>query len=85
MLNGVRVIGTGRLEKLLEVVSGLLRLALEITLNSDDELLLGVTNILVVVTLVTAGSGRGHLGRHFGPPLVAFGAPCVIPPLSNDG
>jgi hypothetical protein len=56
------VIGTSCLEKLLEVISRMLRLALQITLSSDDELLIGVANILVVITLVTAGSDRDSLG-----------------------
>jgi hypothetical protein len=56
------VIGTSCLEKLLEVISRMLRLVLQITLSSDDELLIGVANILVVITLVTAGSDRDSLG-----------------------
>jgi hypothetical protein len=60
--DGVCVIGTGCLEKLLKVVSGLLRLALEIMLSSSDELLIRVANILVVVTLIVAGGDRDSLG-----------------------
>jgi hypothetical protein len=56
--NGIRVIGIGCLKKLLEVISGLPCLALEIVLSSNDELLIEVTNILVVVTLVAADSDR---------------------------
>jgi hypothetical protein len=52
------VIGIGCLKKLLEVISGLPCLALEIVLSSNDELLIEVTNILVVVTLVAADSDR---------------------------
>jgi hypothetical protein len=69
------VIGIGCLKKLLEVISRLSRLALEITLSSGDELLIRVTNILVIVTLVTSGSDHDSLGLLLRPPLVAFGAP----------
>jgi hypothetical protein len=71
----LRVIGTGWLEKHLKVISGLPRLALLIALSSGDELLIEVTNIFVVDTLITAGSDCDLRGRHFNPPLVAFGAP----------
>jgi hypothetical protein len=52
------VIGIGFLKKIHEVISGLPCLALEIVLSSDDELLIEVTNTLVVVTLVAADSDR---------------------------
>jgi hypothetical protein len=54
---------------------GLSCLALEITLSSGEELLIRVTNILVIVTLVTASSDRDSLGPPLWPPLVAFGTP----------
>jgi hypothetical protein len=72
--DGVRVIGIGSLEKLLEVFSGLSRLALEIALSSSDELLVRVTNILVVVALIAAGGDRDSLGLPFQPPFFSFGA-----------
>jgi hypothetical protein len=56
--NGLHVIRTGLLEKLLEVISGLLCLVLEIMLSSRDKLLIRVTNILIIVTLIVAGSDR---------------------------
>jgi hypothetical protein len=40
---------------------------LEVTLGSGDELLIGVTNILVVVTLVAASSDCDSLGPPLGP------------------
>jgi hypothetical protein len=58
----LRLIGTGCLEKLLELVGELPLLALEIMLSGGDELLIGVTNILVVVTLITVGGNRDLLG-----------------------
>jgi hypothetical protein len=73
--NGVCVIGTGCLEKLLKVISGLSCQELEITLSSGNELLIGVTNILVIVTLVIAGSDHDSLGPPLWPPFIAFGAP----------
>jgi hypothetical protein len=73
--NGVRVIGTGCLKKLVEVVSRLPCPALEIALSSGDELLIGVTNILIIVTLVTDGSVRDSLGPPLQPPFVACGTP----------
>jgi hypothetical protein len=75
VLDGVRVIGTGCLEKLLKVVSGLPCLVLKITLSSGDELLIGVTNILVVVTLVAASGDHDSLRPPLQPLFVAFGTP----------
>jgi hypothetical protein len=71
------------------VISGLSRLALEIALSSDNKLLIGVTNILVIVTLVVAGSDHDSLGLPLWPPFVAFGAPlhslvgCLGVPLDH--
>jgi hypothetical protein len=72
--NGVRMIGTGCLEKHLEVISGLPRLALEVALSSGDKLLVGVIGILVIVTLIIAASDRDSLEPSFCPLLVTFGA-----------
>jgi hypothetical protein len=69
------VIGAGCLKKLLDVVGGLPHLTLEITLNSGDEPLVGVANILVVVTLITTGGDRDSLGPPLQPPFVTFGTP----------
>jgi hypothetical protein len=69
----------GHLEKLLEVISGLPWLVLQVVLRGDDELLIRVTDLLVVVTLITDGSDRDSLGLPLQPPLVAFGtALCVL-------
>jgi hypothetical protein len=73
--DGVRVIGTGCLEKLLEVVCGLQRLAHEIALSSGAKLLVRVTNILVVVALIRASGHCDSLGPPLQPPFVTFGAP----------
>jgi hypothetical protein len=73
--NRVRVIGTGYHDKLLEVISGLPHLAPKIALSSGDELLIGITNVLVVITLVAASSDHDSLGLLLQPLLVAFGAP----------
>jgi hypothetical protein len=67
--------GIGCLKKLLEVISGLTRLVLEIMLSSGDELRIGVANNFVVVTLIVAGSDRDSLGLPLQPPLVAFDNP----------
>jgi hypothetical protein len=44
-------------------------------LSSDDELLIGVTNILVILTLDAAGSDCDLLGPLLWHPFIAFGAP----------
>jgi hypothetical protein len=72
--NGVRIIGTGCLEKLLKVISRLPHLALEVVLCRGDEHLIRVTNLLVVVILVTASGDHDSLESLFRPPLAAFGA-----------
>jgi hypothetical protein len=51
----VCMIGTYCLEKLLEVIHELPRLALEIMLNDGNEFLIRVTSILVMITLIKAG------------------------------
>jgi hypothetical protein len=73
--NGICMVGSGRLEKLIEVIGRLPRLALEITLGSGNELYVGIVSLLVVVTLVIAGSDCASLGLLLWPPLGAFGAP----------
>jgi hypothetical protein len=67
--NGVCMIEAGGLKKLLEVISGLPHLALEVTLSSGDELLVGVTDLLVIVTLIAVGSDHDLLGLLFRAPL----------------
>jgi hypothetical protein len=48
-------------EKLFEVIGGLPRLALRITLGGGDELLVRVTNVLVIIALITVGGDRDSL------------------------
>jgi hypothetical protein len=73
------VVGTGSLEKLLEVISRLPRLAFEVMLGGGDELLVRIVGLLVVVSLITIGSDCDPLGSLVGPPLVAFGVhPCPL-------
>jgi hypothetical protein len=48
------MIGAGCLKKLLEVIGGLSRLALEVALSNGDELLVGVIGVLVIVDLIAA-------------------------------
>jgi hypothetical protein len=69
------MVGSGRLEKLIEVIGTLPRLALEVTLGGGNELLIGIVSLLVVVTLIIAGSDCAPLGLPLWPPLGAFGAP----------
>jgi hypothetical protein len=49
--------------------------ALEVALRYSEELLIGVTSLLIIIPLITAGSDCDSLGLPFQPPLVAFGAP----------
>jgi hypothetical protein len=69
------MIGTCRLEKLLEVITGLPRLALEVALSGGNELLIGIADIIVIITQVVAGSDRDLLGPFLQSPLVALGTP----------
>jgi hypothetical protein len=79
VLDWVCVVGTGRLEKLLEVIGRLPRLVFEVTLSGGDELLIKIIRLLVIVSLITAGSNRDPLGSPLGPPLISFGAPlCTL-------
>jgi uncharacterized protein (DUF3820 family) len=60
------------------VISGLLCLALKIGLGSD-ELLIGVTSVLVVITFIADGGNHDPLGPPLWPPLVASGVPlCTL-------
>jgi hypothetical protein len=55
------------------------RLALEVTLSSGNELLIGIISLLVVLTLVAAGSDHDLLGLPLWPPVAAFGTPlCTL-------
>jgi hypothetical protein len=73
--NRVHVIGIGCHDKLLKLISELPCLALEIALSSADKLLIGVGNILVIVTLITVDTDHNSLGSLLRPPLITFGAP----------
>jgi hypothetical protein len=75
MPNRVHMIGAGCLKKLLDLIRRLPCLALDVTLGSGDELLVGVIGLLVVVTLVAASSDHDSWASLLRPPLVAFGAP----------
>jgi hypothetical protein len=75
MPNRVHMIGVGCLEKLLDLIRRLPCLALDVTLCSGDELLVGVIGLLVIVTLVAASSDHDSWASLLRPPLVAFGAP----------
>jgi hypothetical protein len=59
------MIGACHLEKILEVISGLSHLTLDITLSGGDELLIGVIDILVIVTLIVVDSDCDSLGSSF--------------------
>jgi hypothetical protein len=79
MPNGVCMIGTGCLEKLLEVMCRLPHLALEVTLSGGHDLLIGVPSLLVVIPLIAASSERNSLGPPLQPPFVTIGAPlCAL-------
>jgi hypothetical protein len=79
MPNKVHMIGAGCFEKILKVIGGLRHLAFKITLGGDDELLVGVTSVLVVITLVPVSGYRDSLGPPLRPPIVASSAPlCTL-------
>jgi hypothetical protein len=79
MPNRVHMVGAGRFEKLLKVISGLPSLVLEVTFSGGNELLIGVVGLLVFAALVTAGGDCDSLGSLLWPPLVTFGAPlCAL-------
>jgi hypothetical protein len=67
------MIGTCCLEKILKVIDGQPCLALDLVLSGGNELLIGVTNVLVIVTLITAIGDRDSLGSPLRVPLVAYG------------
>jgi hypothetical protein len=67
MPNSVRIIGAGHLEKLLKVIDRLSHLVLELAFISGNELLVGVIRLLVVVTLIAAGSDYDLLGSPLWP------------------
>jgi hypothetical protein len=75
MANGVRMVGASRFEKLLEVIGRLPHLVLDVALSSSDTLLIRVIGVLVVVTLIGAGSDHDSLGLPLWPRLVAFVTP----------
>jgi hypothetical protein len=73
------MIWAGQFEKLLEVIRGQPHLALKITLGSGNELLIGVTEVLVVITLFTTIGGHNSLGPLLWPPPTAPDAPlCTL-------
>jgi hypothetical protein len=57
------------------VIGGLPHLALKITLDSDDKLLVGVASVLVVITFISTGGDCDSLGPLLRPPFVTSGAP----------
>jgi hypothetical protein len=73
------MIRAGCLEKLLEVVRGLLHLTFKITLDGSNMLLVGVTSILIVITFITTGGDCDSLGLPLWPPLVISSAPLCNP------
>jgi hypothetical protein len=74
------MIWAGCFKKLFEVIGGLARLALRITLSGSDELLVGVTGVLVVITLITTSGDHDLLWSLLQPPLVAS-SPLLAPML----
>jgi hypothetical protein len=56
------------------VIGRLLRLVLEVALDSGNIFFIGIIGVLVVVTLVAASSNSDSLGVLLWPPLVVFGA-----------
>jgi hypothetical protein len=63
------------LEKLLEVICMQLHLALNITLGSGHEFLVGVVGVLVITTFIATSSDRDSLGPPPWHPPIAFDAP----------
>jgi hypothetical protein len=61
------------------VIGGPPCLALDLALNGGDELLIGVANVLIVVTLVVVGGDRDSLGSSLRPSLVTSSTPfCAL-------
>jgi hypothetical protein len=79
MPDGVRMIEVGHLEKLLEVIGGLPRLAHEVALGGGNENLVEIIGLLVIVALITARCNYNSLGSPLCPPLVAFAPPLRAP------
>jgi hypothetical protein len=57
------------------VICGLSCLAFDITLGSNDALLVRVASVLIIITFVAAGGDRDSLGPPLRPPLVTSSAP----------
>jgi hypothetical protein len=72
--DGVCMFWAGHLEKLLQVISRLSCLALEITLSHSDVFLIGVIGLLIVVIFIAASGNCGLLGEPLWPPPTTFGA-----------
>jgi hypothetical protein len=66
------MIWAGCFEKLHEVIRGLLHLAFKIMLSSSNELLVGETGILIVITFITTGGNYDSLGLPLWPPSCCF-------------
>jgi hypothetical protein len=58
----VSMAGASHLEKLLKVIGRLPRLALDVPLDSSNELLIEIIGLLVIIVLVAAGCNRDPLG-----------------------
>jgi hypothetical protein len=69
------MVWAGCLKKLLEVISRQSHMALEVTLSSGNVLLIGVIDLLVIVSLIAASSNCDPLGVTLCPFLVSFGIP----------
>jgi hypothetical protein len=73
------MIWLGCFEKLLDVIRWLSRLVFKIMLGNGNELLVGVVNVLIIITFVTTGGDCDSLGPALRPPLVTSGAPlCTL-------
>jgi hypothetical protein len=75
----VRMIWADSFEKLFEVNGGLPHLALRIMLGGGDQLLIGVTSVLLIIALIRAGGDRDSLWSPLRPPLIASSTPpCTL-------
>jgi hypothetical protein len=72
--DGVHMIWEGHLEKLLEVIGRLPRLALEIALGDSDMFLIGVVRLLAIVIIITSSSNCDLLVMPLLSLLTAIGA-----------
>jgi hypothetical protein len=68
------MIWAGRFKKLLEVIRGQPRLVLKIRFGRGNELLVGVTDVLVIITLIATSGDCDSLGPPLCPPLTAHDA-----------